>query len=76
MMTRRTWVLLGATAIAFVVSLVYWEQRPMPSQTAIWNMNELGAAPDVEWATVGSSCAVALGVSLLIDFIGKGRKRT
>jgi len=76
MISRRTWVLFAATAIAFAISLLYWEQRPKPSETgaAFWDISQFGAMPDEEWAGVGELCAAALSISLLVDFVAKRRR--
>jgi hypothetical protein len=82
--TRRSWILFAATAIAFAVSLLYWLQdRPSRVHAesgqlaAQWGLSEeFGPPPDAEWAAVGEFCTAALGLSLLVDFIAARRKRS
>jgi hypothetical protein len=73
MITRRTWALLAATAIAIVISLLYWRQRPLASTGAPgkvgWDLGEFGPSYHDEWMMVGQICAAASGVSLLADFL-------
>jgi hypothetical protein len=82
MITRRTWALLAATVIAFLASLLYWDQRHVINKHEVgeigWDYNEFGATARTaytDWITVGKVCATALGISLLVDFITNRRKR-
>ena len=82
MISRRTWCLVAATAMLFVTSFLYREQRPIPDKSAPggvevgWDYKELGPTPYEEWIHLGYLCATASGISLLVDFIATRRKRT
>jgi hypothetical protein len=79
MITRRTWALLAATAIAFVVSLLYWVQRPVAHQGAPgeigWDLRQFGPSYFEEWIIVGEICAAASSVSLVADLVVNHLKR-
>ena len=77
MISRRTWVLLAAVAFVFVNSYLSWPPKLSPGAPGEvgWDYSQLPPRPHEQWFMIGMLCAVALGVSFLVDLIRKRRRR-
>lgn len=77
MISRRTWSLFAATAIAFLAAVIYWHWQPVPPDMGGWiSLEEIvGPKPYEEWFAVGVLCAIVSGISVFADFITGRRKR-
>ena len=74
MISRRTWVLFATVAFLFLNAYLSWPPKPEPGEIG-WDYSQLPPRPHQEWLTVGALVATALGVSFVVDLIGRRRSR-